>query len=272
MQQATINYEPYGKRHLLPGAMPFVIGTLLYITAAAPALPEPFRLPALVVGFFFTVGVTIALSALAASYQRSKVAIWRLIFAPSILVLGSYLFHLLIGSPVARFFSVTLVMLLLFGYIMRLDTLKAGDEDALDSALRYNRIIILIGVFSVAVFSFGIRQFVHIPIALTALVMGMILAAVSYEVLLQAGDSIDKKLRIVVSGALAVLGAEVLVGLSFLPTPFMVNSVALLVAYFAAVRASVRILQGDMGTRELRYGLVVAGFLVMLVLSTARWN
>jgi len=271
MQNTTLKYEPYGKRHLLPGAMPFFIGTLLYLTALTPVLPQIVRVPALVVAFLVIVATTALLSLMAVSLQQTKIARWRLVLPPTLLVTGAFLFHLLVGTPLARFATVTAVMLLLFGFLIRLDSLKETADAARDSVLRFGRITTLVGVFFLYVFGFAIREFMSMPAVLTAFVLGLILIVVSYEALLQAED-IEPRLRKLTAVALSLLAAELFIGLSFLPTPFLVNAVVLLVAYFACTRASVRILHGDLGTRELRLGLLAAAIMVVLVLATARWT
>ncbi|MFH1047771.1 MAG: hypothetical protein V1738_05705 [Patescibacteria group bacterium] len=273
MQNATIKkYQPYEKRHLLPGAMPFVVGAILYGTVLVTILPDSYRLAVLSAAFVVAVAAAAALSALSASYQRHQIAVWRIVLAPTLLVSGAFLFHLLVGSTLARFSAVTVVMLLLIGFVMRLDALTTGKAEAVEQAITYNRLISLAGIFSLAVFSFGIRQFVQLPAWLAAVTLGSLMFIVAYEASLQAESDVLRRQRIFSSLATGLLGAELYVGLTFLPTPFMVNAVALLVGFFAIVRASVRILRGDAGTKELRVGLAVAAALVVLVLATARWN
>jgi hypothetical protein len=163
-------------------------------------------------------------------------------------------------------------MLLLIVFVMRLDALMMGKSEAVEHVVAYNRLISLAGIFSLAIFSFGIRQFVQLPAWLAAVSMGSLMFLVAYESVLQVESTVSKRQRIMASAAAGLFGAELFVGLTFLPTAYMVNAVVLLVGFFAIVRASVRILRGDAGTKELRAGLAVAVALMVLVLATARWN
>jgi predicted neutral ceramidase superfamily lipid hydrolase len=270
MRRTTIKYEPYKKRHLLPGALPFVIGTLLYLTALAPVLPKTFRLPSLVLVFVLMVGSTIGFSWLGATLQRTQIDRWRLVLPPTLLVSGAFLFHMLVGTPLARFVIVTAVMLLLFGYLMRLDSLKETADQSSSEVLRFARLTTMVGVFFLSVFVFAIRQFTNVSTALIAILLLLVLVAVSYDALMQAKD-IDDDLRRLTALAVGVLAAELYVGLSFLPTAYLVNAAVLVLGYFACLRAAIRILHGDLGTKELRLGLWAALILIVVLLATARW-
>lgn len=270
MDKTVIKKKEYTKRQLLPGAMPFVVGAILYATATVTAFSTSYRLPILLTAFLGIVVLTTLFSRIAAESQ-SRIESWRLVMAPILLVSGAFLFHLLVGSPSARFIIVTFVMLLLSGHVMRVDAICDGGEAELDKALRYNRLVSLTGFFALAIFGFGIRQFLYVPMALTAVVLGALFAVIAYEAFYQAEEA-DPRFRVMASAVLGLLAAELFIGLSFLPTPFMANAVVLLVGGFASIRASLRILQGDLGTRELRWGVAMAILMMVAVLATARWN
>ncbi|MBU0625056.1 hypothetical protein KKF05_01795 [Patescibacteria group bacterium] len=270
MQNAVIKYEPYGKRHLLPGVMPFTIGTLLYLTALSPLLPQVSRIPVLIIFFILTILAVAVISALAASLLQTRITRWRLMLPPSLLTAGAFMFHLMVGSPSARFITVTATMLLLFGFVLRLDALKASADTTQESVLFYGHVISLIGLFFVGVFGFGIKQFIQFPTFVTAFLLGGLMFAVAYEALIPIMIT-PPHLRAVAAAALGVIGTEFFFALSFLPTPFIVNAAVLIIVFFAGLRAVSRILRGDSIFLGLRIELALTLVLIVLIMATARW-
>lgn len=259
------------KGQLLPGATPFVIGALLYVTALVPLLPDGARVPALVLAFVGAVSITVVMSVFSSALIRRRAAAWRVAFAPTLLVVGAFLFHLLVGSAVGRFTALTFVMLLLVSYFLRADGLDAFDDDGIDGLLGFSRLLSAVGLFFVTVFAFGIGRFVYLPLAAIAPLIGLLYGATAYESYLQAAEA-PVKARRLIAAASGVLGLELFIGVSFLPTPFIANAAVCTVAFFSAVLAMNRVLAAGVGTRDLRPVLGLAAALVVAMLGTARWT
>jgi hypothetical protein len=259
------------KGQLLPGATPFLVGALLYGTALVPLLPEVLRVPVLMLSFIGAVGVTVVMATVSSVPIRRSMPAWRAALAPTLLVFGSFLFHLLVGSAVGRFATLTFVMLLLVSYFLRADGLDAFDQEGIDGLLGFSRLLSAIGLFFVVVFAFGIGRFVHLPLFVIALAIGLLCAVVAYESFLQSAE-VPEKVRRLTAAASGTIGLELFIGMSFLPTPFITNAAVCSVAFFASVLAVKRVFEGGAGTRELRFGLGLAAALVVAMLGTAQWT
>ncbi len=258
------------KGQLLPGATPFVVGALLYGTALVPLLPEAFRAPVLIASFVAAVAVTATMSMVSSAPIRRSVAAWRAALAPTLLVVGAFLFHLLVGSAVGRFAALTLVMLLLISYFLRADGLDAFDTEGIDGLLGFSRLLTAVGLFFLTVFAFGIDRFISLPMVLIAFMMGLLFSVVAYESYLQAAD-IQEKTRRIAALTTGVVGLELFIGMSLLPTPFITNAAVCSVGFFASVLTINRVLQGTIGLKTLRMGLGLALALIVIMLGTARW-
>jgi hypothetical protein len=267
----TIKREFYGKRHLLPGVLPFVIGIFLYVAALTPMLPEIARVPIIIGLFVLTISTVIFMVNTAVRLQQTGIARWRLILSPTLLTVGTFLFHLLVGSTLARFITITITMLLLFGFILRMDTLKMTADATRESVLSYGQLISLVGIFFFGVFGFGIGQFVQIPTVIIAILLGVLIFTIAYELFLEIQIPFAQT-RFLSAVAVGLIGAELFCALSFLPTPFMVNAIVLLIVFFFILRATARLLFNDpLGLRQLRPSLIFTLLLIVLVLTTAHW-
>lgn len=256
---------------LLPGATPFVVGALLYGTALVPLLPDVLRAPVLVLSFVGAVGVTVTMAIISSMPIRRGVAAWRAALAPTLLVVGAFLFHLLVGSAIGRFAALTFVMLLLVSYFLRADGLDAFDQERIDGLLGFSRLLSAVGLFFVTVFAFGIGRFIQLPTVVMSLLIGLLFSVVAYESFLQVAEA-PKKVRWLAAMACGTIGLEFFIGMSFLPTPFITNAAVCAVGFFASVLAVNRVLAGSIGTKELKVGLGLAAALVAVMLGTARWT
>ncbi|MEA3248966.1 MAG: hypothetical protein U9Q03_01255 [Patescibacteria group bacterium] len=255
---------------LLPGATPFVVGALLYGTALVPLMPDALRVPVLAFAFVGAVAITVVMSMVSSAPIRRSVAAWRSALAPTLLVVGAFLFHLLVGSAIGRFTALTFVMLLLVVYFLRADGLDAFDNEGIDALLGFSRLLSAVGLFFLTVFAFGISRFVYMPLIALSLIVGLLYVVVAYESYLQSeAPEKARRLAATVSG---VMGLELFIGMSFLPTPFITNAAVCTVAFFAIVLAVNRVLSGTIGMKELRIGLGLAAVLVAVMLGTARWT
>ncbi|MFH2062527.1 MAG: hypothetical protein ABIJ46_00015 [bacterium] len=258
------------KWRLLPGLLPFAVGAVFYASSVIKLLPEAARRPAFFVGFLVAALLALSVYWLPSIRPPAGVERWRIALPPVTFVAGGFLFYILLSSGWMRFVAVTAIMLTLLIYIMRLDaaeTLVPG-RDA-NSVVRLGRLLNLFAIFFAAVFMFGAGRFVSLSEVLTAAVFGVMLAAINYESLQQSGA--DRTLTVRATAALTALGMETYIGLSFLPTPYLANAAVLTVVCFTVGRSGVRILSGDIGTRGLKFGLVAASLLIILVMATARW-
>ncbi|OGM01223.1 hypothetical protein A2480_01660 [Candidatus Uhrbacteria bacterium RIFOXYC2_FULL_47_19] len=270
LKSSVVVVSSLTKRWLLLGALPFVVGTLFYISSVIPVLPETWRSFIFVLVFLVSVTLTLLMILLSPVRLPPGVARWRVILSPTVFVAGSFLFYSLLGSVLARFVSVTVIMLALLVFVMRLDSSDALDPlRGANRTVRLGRLMNLLGVFFATVFLFGIGRFISLPVVVSAIIFGGLLSIVQYEALQQSGA--DRALIVRATVALTALGIETYIGLSFLPTPFLVNATVLMIICFAIGRSAVRILSGDVGTRGLKFGLTAAAVLVVLVLATARW-
>ncbi|OIO51191.1 hypothetical protein COY93_03580 [Candidatus Uhrbacteria bacterium CG_4_10_14_0_8_um_filter_58_22] len=261
---------PLTKRWLFLGVLPFVVGTLFYVSSVVLILPKTWRSSVFILALLLCVALTASMILLSPVRLPSGVARWRAVLSPTVFVAGGFLFYSLLGSVPVRFVFVIVVMLTLLVFVMRLDSSDTLDPvHGVNRTVRLGRLMNLLGVFFATVFLFGIGWFVSLPVAVSAVVFGGLLSIVQYEALQQSGA--DRALTFRATVALTVLGVETYVGLSFLPTPFLVNATVLVIICFAVGRSAVRMLSGDIGTRGLKFGLAAAAVLVALVMATARW-
>jgi len=271
MKPRTRTIQGEKKGQLLPGATQFVVGALLYGSALVPLLPDAMRVPALVLAFAGAVSVTAIMSIVSLAPIRRSVAVWRSALAPTLLVTGGFLFHLLVGSAVGRFAALTLVMLLLVMFFLRADGLDAFDTEKVEAFLGLSRLLTAAGLFFLTVFAFGIDRFVYVPLVAISPFIALLGAVVAYESYLQAPEAPEKvrRLAAAISGVVAL---ELFIAVSFLPTPFITDAAVCTVAFFATLLAVNRVLSGSIGTRELKAGLGLAAVLVAVMLGTARWT
>lgn len=258
------------KGQLLPGATPFVVGALLYGTALVPLLPESSRVAALILAFLSAVTVTVVMSMVSSAPIRRTVPAWRFALAPALLVVGAFLFHMMVGSAVGRFAALTFVMLLLVSYFLRADGLDAFDSEGIDGFLGFSRLLSAVGLFFVTSFAFGIGRFIYLPLAVVAPVVALLCTVVAYESYLQSSE-LPERVRRLAAVASGSIGLELFIGMSFMPTPFFTNAAVCAVAFFASVVAFNRVFGGGIGVREIRVGLGLAAVLVAVMLGTARW-
>jgi len=271
MNPRTRTIQGVKKGQLLPGATPFVVGALLYGSALVPLLPDAMRVPVLTLSFAGAVFVTVIMSIVSLAPIRRSVAAWRSALAPTLLVTGGFLFHLLVGSAAGRFAVLTLVMLLLVMFFLRADGLDAFDSEKVEAFLGLSRLLTAVGLFFLTVFAFGIGRFVYVPLIALSPLFGLLCAAAAYESYLQAPEAPEnvRRLAAAVSGVVAL---ELFIAVSFLPTPLITNAAVCTVAFFATLLAVNRVLSGSIGTKELKAGLGLAAALVAVMLGTARWT
>jgi hypothetical protein len=259
------------KKQLLPGATPFVVGVLLYGTALVTLFPEGARVYILGLSFIAATAVTAATSIMQSRPVRRSIAAWRAALPPTSLVVGAFLFNLLIGSAIGRFTALTFVMLLLVSYYLKADGLGAFDDEKIDNLLGFSRLLSAVGIFFLTVFAFGIDRFVYLPQAVLALGLGVLYSIAAYESYLQA-EIVPERIRRMAAVASGAIGLELYVGLSFLPTPFITTAAVCTVAFYTFMLAMNRVLIGSVGTRELRLALGLAIGLLAAMLGTARWT
>ncbi len=216
----------------------------------------------------------LALSAGLASASRLPFAgALRLATAPALFAVAGFGCFLIVGSELPRLAVATVVGAILVLYFSQLEmAMPWVAKVSMGQFLHLLHAVHTMTVFFAFAFAYGIIQYSDIPTWVMALAMTVLTGTVAWQTLPFAEASDDRLVRPVLAAAFALIGGQLYLAFSFLPTLWTVNAASAAVLCAVSLHICRQIADGDAVPVRNRRDLAVAVALVMLVLGTARWN
>lgn len=206
-------------------------------------------------------------------HPRPRRELLLLLTAPLLLVAGAWLILLFTAAaqwPVRQALAFAVAGLVwyeleqVFAFTYRTASYQAF---ALENIVSY---LNLASVFLIVSGLFGLRFFIGYPLWLVLSVSTIVLFLTSYHTLAMA--KIDRATRRSFSVLLAVLGGELLVSLSLLPSNHWVNGLIVATYYYVAVNLTHFHLRGALDRDHLRRYVLLGLLVVSLTVLTAPWR
>lgn len=261
---------------------------------------------------FIAVAIAIA-SVLLVGVRTQILTGLRAAISPVILALSAYGYYLLIDRGIVRYAVVAAVAVLLAVYLEHVKRPTEIKSDKAVTSVQGERgdltqgseayanlsfTIHFISVFFLSAFMLGLVQMTQASGLLLSLVMGFAVFVLMHETLVRFGTDPSTSLPSTslgtggtgkgsartVSVIFGVVGAEIHVALSFLPTAHVVNAAVFTILYALGVLVAKTALQHGSGqaavggpepaesaTKALRRYVVISFILIILILVTARW-
>lgn len=218
--------------------------------------------------------VLLALSAGLASASRMPVAgALRFATAPALFAGAGFGCFLIVGSQPPRLAVAAAVGAILVLYFSQLEkAMPWVAETSMKDFLHLLHAVHTMTVFFAFAFAYGITQFADVPTWLMSLAMTAVAGTVAWQSLPFVREADDRLVRPVLALTFALIGGQLYVAFSFLPTAWTVNAAAAAVLCTSALHVCRQIADGQAEPARHRRDLAVATTLVLIVLGTARWN
>lgn len=248
---------------------PVLVTACLVACVRLPAEIVAGRIPALA-GLVAAAAALAALSAYAAARGGYGRAIsMRFAVAPAFFSASAACFLLLVEGSLMRYALIISSAGMLYAWFAYLDGMRSQPgRFAADGFVHLGRALRIVAAFFFLAFCFGITVFMQVPVWMPALAVCAGSALVTWETLWHAKRSSREELPLV--AAIAVLSAQLYVGLSFLPTSSVVNAAVATTFLAFAIHYSERAFDASAG-KGIRRQFAMSALLVVLVLATARW-
>lgn len=262
MRRAVLNTYPWTAAALIGAAFAAAYAAARWAPEAAPYV-------------ILAAGVLAVAAASFAAYGLARTSHSRRVAAltaatPATLVAGAFGSFLIIdhAAGVAAVAAATVVLSAI--YLAYLRGMVNGDERFRPADFSHLSFAVhAVTVFFTLVASYGMPDYLQLPVPFASVAVAAIVFVVSAETLRRAG--LAGKEATVLSAAFVALAVQLFVGLSFLPTSDLVNATVGTVLYSAGLHVVVAMLDSGGAAPAYRRQFAFSLLLVIIVLSTARW-
>jgi hypothetical protein len=194
----------------------------------------------------------------------------RFATAPALFAVSAFGFFLLVESDAARLGVAASAAGLMLIYFTQLEKAMMNRGPATADLLHLLHALHAVTLFYGYAFAFGISTYVDVSTPTVAAIAGVVSAAVAWYSLPMPVTG-EVRVRRLLALAFGVLGSELYVALSYLPTAPVVNATAAVILLTSALHVCRQVAAGMANGRAHRHELATASLLVALVLLTARW-
>jgi len=194
----------------------------------------------------------------------------RFATAPSLFAVSAFGFFLLVESDAARLGVAASAAGLMLVYFTQLEKAMMNRGTAAADLLHLLHAFHAVTLFYGYAFAFGISSYVDVSTLTITVIAGIVSAAVAWYSLPMPVSG-EVKVRRLLAVAFGVVGAELYVALSYLPTAPVVNATAAVILLTSALHVCRQVAAGMANVRMHRHELATASLLVAIVLLTARW-
>ncbi len=195
---------------------------------------------------------------------------WRFFITPGFLVLGLFLFLLIIESRLAQHLIIlggnALLLLLLqnlFDRFYRGNNYPAQSFESISGNINSLSLFLLVAVF------YSFSTFLNLPIWFLAFALLITATLLTYQMMWIAGLNLKKSWLYVL--VIDVIVVEIFWALLFLPNTFYVKALVLTVVYYLSVNLSRNYLIDILNQKMIWRYLIIGGVVLGVVLATAQW-
>lgn len=249
---------------------PMVLAFLLFSAWNAPRYPER-AMTIVTVSFVLAVLIAFFAGLAAAAPARSWKVSVPLAGTMAILASAGFGLFLVIDVRIERTLTAAVVLAFTSAYIAYTRNVITGSTGFSNADFSHvSAAVHAIVVFLTFAFAMNGADYLRSPLWLTTTVVTVILFLTALETLRRGG--LATRASFLLSAAtLALLGAQLFIGLSFLPIAYLASSAIGAVVYAFALHATADVLAGRAGEVALRRQFAVSIFLVFILCLTARW-
>lgn len=249
-----------------------LIGALMLVARFAPR--ADIAISPWIAGLTLLLSVLLAFVSgfLAAGPERSLSRAALVAATPAILVAAGFGLYLTIDAPGERTAAAVATVGFVAAYVSYAKGIADGAGGFTDADFAHvSAAVHVVAVFLAFAFALSVADYLAVPMWAVALVVAATLALVSVETLRRAGLEQRASGVVLTACALAVLGVELFVGASFLPTSFLVSAGAAAIVFSAVLHAAMDVLSGRASEKAMRRQFFLALGLLVVLFATARW-